>query len=88
MDCPAVASPSAPPTRLAKRTLHEVATKGIEFRRPDLTGRGLGQGTQLCSSTQQLVNDGFDVNDGCIEKLDTRSAGVAQQQRELRACKD
>ena len=44
--------------------------------------------TQLCRSTQQLVNDGFDVDRGCIEKLDTRSAGVAQQQRELRACKD
>jgi hypothetical protein len=29
-------------------------------------------------SPQQLVNDGFDVNDGCIEKLDARTVRVAQ----------
>ena len=36
------------------------------------------QSSQLSRSPQQLVNDGFDVNDGCIEKLDTRNAGFAQ----------
>jgi hypothetical protein len=30
------------------------------------------------SSIQQLVYDGPEVNDGCIEKLDTRIAGVPQ----------
>ena len=60
--------------------------QGIEFRRPD---PGVAwQATQLCRSTQQLVDDGFDVNHRCIEKLDTRSAGVPQQQREFRACED
>src|SRR5438105_4453719 len=40
------------------------------------------------SSAQQLVNDGIDVNDCRVEKLDVNCAGATQEQREFGACKD
>jgi hypothetical protein len=41
----------------------------------------------LCS-TEQHVNNGFDMNHSCIEKLDLWSARTAQEQREFCACQD
>ena len=41
-------------------------------------GRGWNKQHNSTRSIQQLANHGFDVNRGCIEKLNTRSAGVAQ----------
>ena len=45
-----------------------------------------GKGRQ--GGGQQVINDGFDVDDGGIEKLQIGSAGVAQQQRQFCAGED
>ncbi len=47
---------------------------GLAFVRP----RVAGSGNIALASTQQRINDGFDVNHGRVEKLDACVAGVAQ----------
>ena len=42
-----------------------------------------GSGNTTPASTQQRINDGFDMNHGRVEKLDACVAGVAQKKWEL-----
>jgi hypothetical protein len=44
-----------------------------------------GSGNTTPASTQQRINDGFDMNHGRVEKLGACVAGVAQKKWELRA---
>ena len=43
-----------------------------------LSGKWAGSGNTTPASTQQCINDGFDMNHGRVEKLDASIAGVAQ----------
>jgi hypothetical protein len=47
-----------------------------------------GSGNPPPASTQQRINDGFDMNHGGVEKLDARVARVPQQQWQLCARQD
>ncbi len=43
-----------------------------------LSGKWAGPGNTIPASTQQRIDDGFDMNHGCVEKLAACVAGVAQ----------
>src|SRR5579862_7417124 len=45
-------------------------------------------GSHWAGSAQQLVDDRLDVNHGCVEDLDSRRLRIAQQERQLCACKN
>ncbi len=45
-------------------------------------------GNTTPASTQQCINDGFDMNHGRVDKLDACVAGVAQKKWELCARQD
>jgi len=60
--------------------------KALVWRSFDREWAGSGDATP--ASTQQRLNDGFDVNHGRVEKLDACVAGVAQEKWELCARQD